>query len=251
MARTRTYFISDLHLGASSHRDSAEVEKRVVTWLDSIKDDASDIYMLGDILDYWYEYKYVVPKGYIRFFGKLAELSDAGVKLHWILGNHDVWLYSYFQKEIGIEVLDGNIVREICGKRIFMAHGDGCGYVTPFYKFIRALFRNKFCQMLYGAIHPRWSANFANMCSLNSRKRHKKQFNKNSQKHIGQIHNKIDLLKQYCEQKADENIDIFIFGHFHSTYVSELKTGAHFYILNSWHKDVHFAVIDDNGFNIK
>ncbi len=103
----RTYFLSDLHLGAPYFPDSRESEKRVVSFLDSIKEDADAIYLLGDILDYWYEYRYVVPRGFVRFFGKLAELSDAGVKITWLIGNHDIWIFDYIHTELGVRVRDG------------------------------------------------------------------------------------------------------------------------------------------------
>ena len=125
MALKKVYFLSDLHLGASYFADPRAKERAVVQWLDSIKNTAAEIYLLGDILDYWYEYRTVVPRGYVRFLGKLAELSDAGVKLHWFIGNHDIWIFDYLPSEIGVEVIDGSVEREIMGKRFFLAHGDG------------------------------------------------------------------------------------------------------------------------------
>ena len=126
--RNKVYFISDLHLGARYIADAQAHEKRVVAWLESIRDHASALYLLGDILDYWYEYRYVVPKGHVRFLGVLARLVDAGVKVYWFQGNHDIWLFSYMQSEIGIEVVDGSRVVELSGKRFFLEHGDGVGH---------------------------------------------------------------------------------------------------------------------------
>ena len=142
MALKKVYFLSDLHLGASYFADPRAKERAVVQWLDSIKNTAAEIYLLGDILDYWYEYRTVVPRGYVRFLGKLAELSDAGVKLHWFIGNHDIWIFDYLPSEIGVEVIDGSVEREIMGKRFFLAHGDGVGRHEWSFALIRGIFRN-------------------------------------------------------------------------------------------------------------
>ena len=123
MAGKNSYFISDLHLGAKYMTDQLERERRVCRFLDSIKDDAAELFLLGDILDYWYEYKYVVPRGYIRFLGKLAELADAGVKLTWVTGNHDVWLFDYLRNQLHMTVLKGHTEVETAGKRILISHG--------------------------------------------------------------------------------------------------------------------------------
>lgn len=132
----KAYFLSDLHLGAPYFTDSKEAEKRVVSFLDEIKDDAEVIYLLGDILDYWYEYRYVVPRGFVRFFGKLAELADKGIRIVWFIGNHDIWIFDYLPSELGIEVVDGSLVEEIDGKIFFMTHGDGIGRLKPSFGFL-------------------------------------------------------------------------------------------------------------------
>ena len=121
------YFLSDLHLGAPYFADSREAEKRVVDFLDSIKEEGDALFLLGDILDYWYEYRYVVPRGFVRFFGKLAELADRGVRIVWFIGNHDIWIFDYLPTELGIEVVDGYAVEELDGHKFLMTHGDGIG----------------------------------------------------------------------------------------------------------------------------
>ena len=172
MERKNIYFISDLHLGATYLKNPRSYEQRVVRWLESIRDDAAELYMLGDILDYWYEYKTVVPRGYIRFFGALASLADSGVKIYWFIGNHDIWLFDYLKNEIGLTVIDGWITKEIAGKKFFMSHGDGLGKLKPTFRLMRGMFRNKVCQKLYSAIHPRWTIPFAlNWSSCRCRKR--------------------------------------------------------------------------------
>lgn len=152
--RKKIFFASDAHLGARFHKDPLAIEKKLVRWLDSIKDEAMAIYFLGDMFDYWYEYKYVVPKGFIRFLGKLAELSDSGVEIHIFIGNHDIWMFDYLPNEIGAIIHRDVLITDLLGKRFFLGHGDEVDYRSKAFRFIRALFRNKFCQWLYGRIHP-------------------------------------------------------------------------------------------------
>ena len=159
--RKKIYFASDAHLGARFHKDPLAVEKRLVRWLDSIKDEAMAIYFLGDMFDYWYEYKYVVPKGFVRFLGKLAELSDNGVEIHIFIGNHDIWMFDYLPKEIGAIIHRDVLTVDLLGKRFFLGHGDEVDYRSKAFRFLRTLFRNKFCQWLYAGIHPRWTFGFA------------------------------------------------------------------------------------------
>ena len=120
----KIYFASDAHLGARFHKDPLAIEKKLVRWLDSIKEDASAIWFLGDMFDYWYEYKYVVPKGHVRFLGKLAELSDRGIEIHIFIGNHDIWMFDYLQKEIGVIIHRDTLTIDLLGKRFFLGHGD-------------------------------------------------------------------------------------------------------------------------------
>ena len=134
----KTYFISDLHLGAGYISDGRAHQQRVVRFLDSIADDADELIMLGDVLDYWYEYRTVVPRGFTRFFGALARLADRGVKITWFLGNHDIWLFDYLRDEIGMRVVDGSEVREIYGRKFYMAHGDGVGRLPASFRTQRA-----------------------------------------------------------------------------------------------------------------
>lgn len=126
------YFISDLHLGASYIPDPKAHERRAAAFVESLIGRASELIMLGDVLDYWYEYRNVAPRGYLRFFGALARLADSGVKITWFIGNHDIWLFDYLRDEIGLEVVDGVLVREILGKRFLLTHGDGVGRLKPF-----------------------------------------------------------------------------------------------------------------------
>ncbi len=171
--RTNTYFISDVHLGANYFADQRAHEERVVAFLRSIEADAKALYLLGDILDYWYEYRTVVPRGYVRFFGQLARMADAGVEIVWFIGNHDIWLFDYLRDEIGLRVVDtadGGIPVTIDGVHFFLGHGDTFGRQPTSYRMLRAMFHSPVCQWLFGAIHPRWTIPFAHRWSSHSRK---------------------------------------------------------------------------------
>ncbi|MCM1505179.1 MAG: UDP-2,3-diacylglucosamine diphosphatase [Muribaculum sp.] len=238
MTGKSVYFISDLHLGATYLNKPLDYEKRVVNWLRSISDDVGQLYLLGDILDYWYEYRTVVPRGYVRFFGALAELADKGVKITWFIGNHDIWLFDYLRDEIGIEIIDGYIERDILGKRFFLSHGDGLGKLKPSFKLIRYIFRNKFCQKLYSAIHPRWTIPFAHRWSTSSR---------NFSEEIPQLGNPeeeslIIFSKEYLLTHPD--IDYFIYGHKHVVVDYIIAPERHVIILGDWIHHFSFAHFD-------
>lgn len=244
MSRANTYFLSDFHLGARYFEEPRETERRVVDFLDSIKGDAKEVYLLGDILDYWFEYRYVVPRGFTRFFGKIAELTDLGVKVYWFIGNHDIWIFDYLPNELGVEVIDGEVTKEIDGKVFFLAHGDGVGKQPRSFRMLRSLFRNRFCQKLYSAIHPRWTIPFALSWSNSSRKGD----------------------DEYPEYKGEENefleifandylkshkVDYFVFGHRHIMLDKKLKGGATLVVLGDWLHYCSYAVWDGNNLALK
>ena len=240
----KAYFLSDLHLGAPYMSDTKERERRIVSFLDSIKQDAGAIYLLGDILDYWYEYRYVVPRGYVRFFGKLAELSDSGVRIVWLKGNHDIWIFDYLPDELGIEVKDGSIVEEIYGKKFFLSHGDGVGKLEPSFRFIRGMFRNKSCQWLFSGIHPRWTVPFAYKWSAYSRKEGEERglpdetLLKNLKEFVASYH------------KDHPEIDYFVFGHVHVFSREEMEGGAEMVVLGEWIRTFSYAVMDEEGLRL-
>lgn len=236
-----TYFLSDLHLGAPYFPNSREAEQRVVRFLDSIKDDAEAIYLLGDVLDYWYEYRYVVPRGFVRFFGKLAELSDSGIKITWLIGNHDIWIFDYIPNELGVRVIDGEHIEEIYGQKIFMAHGDGVGKQPWSFRLIRSIFRNKFCQLLYSGIHPRWTIPFAYSWSNHSRK---------TGREPGQEgHPLFDSLKKFSTEYLKEKPDIkhFIYGHLHILKQEQLSPTSDITILGDWITNFSYGVLTEDG----
>lgn len=241
----RSYFLSDLHLGAPYFPDSREAEKRVVAFLDSIKDDAEAIYLLGDVLDYWYEYRYVVPRGFVRFFGKLAELSDSGIKIVWLIGNHDIWIFDYIPTELGVRVVDGSLVEKIHGKTVFMTHGDGVGKLPFSFRMIRSIFRNKICQTAFSAIHPRWTVPFAYRWSRHSRKTGEER---------GIPDNKLlSGLRSFVEEYHVEHpeIDIFMFGHVHVFSREEISPGCEMVVLGEWIRTFSYAILGENGLELR
>lgn len=206
-----TYFISDIHLGARYIADHKAHERIITDWLKSIKPTARRLYLLGDILDYWYEYREVVPRGYIRFFGALADLADSGVEITWLKGNHDIWIFDYLPNEIGFRLVDGSLTETIDGKRFFLEHGDGVGKIPTTYRLLRSTFRNHLCQRLFATIHPRWTVAFAHRWSSHSRLSGNDLSSTSSTIHDN------DSLLEFARQHNLQggNIDFFIFGHRH------------------------------------
>ncbi|MDE6235398.1 MAG: UDP-2,3-diacylglucosamine diphosphatase [Muribaculaceae bacterium] len=249
----KAYFLSDTHLGAAYFPDSKERERCVVDFLESIRDKASEIYLLGDILDYWYEYRYVVPRGFVRFFGKIAELSDAGIKITWIIGNHDIWIFDYIPSELGVKVVDGSYITQVMGTRMLMAHGDGVWQHSRKFKILRSLFRNKFCQRLFAGIHPRWTVAFANAWSRHSRL---SSDNVDNHKKL-EIQRKIDYnlsrLAEYCElhHKTDPECRYYLFGHLHIIADVKIANDADMIILGDWLKNFSYAVYDGQEMKIE
>lgn len=240
----KAFFLSDLHLGAAHAGNPKETEKTVVRFLDYIKEEAGELYLLGDILDYWFEYKYSVPKGNVRFFGKLAELSDSGVKITWLIGNHDIWIFDYLPDELGIDIVDGILEKEVLGKPFCMQHGDGIGGSRKF-RFMRMLFRNKVCQKLYSGIHPRWTVGFAFYCSRKSRA--------TQQLNGYRPHDLIDGIRQWCEIRIREG-DVskyFIFGHLHSLYDEKLPDNRRLIVLPAFPECLKYGMFDGETMVIK
>ncbi len=235
---TKTYFISDLHLGASYIADHRAHEKRVVDFLETIAPDCKRLFLLGDILDYWWEYRTVVPRGFTRFFGALARLADAGVEIVWFKGNHDIWIFDYLPEEIGLTVHDGVMTTEIDGRRFLLEHGDGVGSLPWSFRRLRAIFRNPIAQRLYASIHPRWSIGFAHSWSSHSRK----QGGYTPPEKAGD--NLINFARGYNADPKHEKIDFFIFGHCHILLDERLPEGGEIVILGDWIRHFSYAVWD-------
>lgn len=244
--RNKTYFISDLHLGASYISDPRQHEMRVVSFLHSIAPDCRRLYLLGDVLDYWWEYRNVVPRGFTRFFGALAALADSGVEITWLKGNHDIWIFDYLPSELGIEVADGVLEKDILGKRFFLSHGDGVGRMPLPFRFMRALFRNRFCQWLYSGIHPRWTIPFALGWSRSSRKR-------GAQDYAAEEGRKgAERLQSFAESHlADfQRTDFYVFGHVHFQSRKLIGECSEVITLGGWISDFDYLKFDGNRLDL-
>ena len=241
MPGTKTYFLSDVHLGAKYIDNPRKQEQRIVSFLESIRNDAKEIYLLGDILDYWFEYRYVVPKGYVRFFGKIAELADSGIKIYWFIGNHDIWIFDYLPSELGVEIVDGSQIKQIDGKTFFIAHGDGLGDESRSFRMLRAFFRNRFCQRLYAGIHPRWTVPFAlNWSRSNRVNGEDRPFGCDE-----------PLQRFVTNYKEDQKIDYFVFGHRHVAVDKSIGNNSRLIILGDWIKLYSYAVYDGNDLKLQ
>ena len=236
----KIYFAADAHLGNDYTDNALEMERKLVRWLDHIKDDAQAVFFLGDMFDYWYEYKYVVPKGHVRFLGKLAELSDRGIEIHLLIGNHDIWMFDYLPKEIGAKIHQGPLVIELMGSHFFLAHGDEVGKHQFRFRFLQAMFRNKVCQFFYAAIHPRWTFRFAKRWSLCSRKKGIAKQLSNPEVTTGYL---IDFVNEYI--RTHQDIQFFIFGHCHAVLDKVIKPNTRLLIAGEWM--AHFSYIQWDG----
>jgi UDP-2,3-diacylglucosamine hydrolase len=237
--RKKIYFASDTHFGLDLKESPIESEKRFVRWLDSIKHETEALYLLGDMFDYWFEYKSVVPKGYTRFLGKLAEFTDAGIPVYILTGNHDIWMFDYLPEETGVAIITKPIEVEIYGKRFYLAHGDGLGDPSRSFRFLRWFFRNKLCQRLYKIIHPALTVPFGYVWSRYNRK---KKINAETAKYMGE---EKEYLVQFAKNyPKDHNIDYFIFGHRHIMLDLMIPDRKRVIMLGDWIDHFSFAVFD-------
>ena len=234
------YFASDIHLGAGGPAAARAVEKRFVAWLDEVSRDADAVFILGDLFDFWFEYKRVVPKGFVRVLGKLCELTDRGIRVVFMTGNHDMWVRDYFEAECGVEVYTSPRIMELAGKRVFLAHGDNMKIDhLPVLRFMNAVFRSKTIRFLFSwLVHPDWAMRFGQWGSGKSRKSH---LASEMGDHI------TDPLIEYAREYAGaERPDYFIFGHMHQP--RDYSEGnLRVLCLGEWHSDPVYAVIDPEG----
>lgn len=245
MERKFVYFLSDTHLGARYFADRKEGEMRLVRFLRGIEPQCKALYLMGDILDFWYEFATVVPRGYVRFFGQLAQMADAGVRIVWFTGNHDIWLFDYLRDELGIEVADGSRVEEIMGKKFYLAHGDRLGPRSRGFRFISWLFRNRVCQKLFSSLHPRWTVPLGYYCSSASR-------GVPAVAPFGEPEDEpqaifaMDYLKN-----VDSTVNFFVFGHRHVMVDKKLLPSCRLIILGDWIFHYSYAIFDGNTLELK
>lgn len=236
----KVYFLSDAHLGSRAIKHSRTHERRLVNFLDSIKHHAEAVYLLGDMFDFWYELKTVVPKGFTRFLGKLSELSDMGIEIHFFIGNHDIWCGDYLTKECGVIIHREPLTTEIHGKEFLLAHGDGLGDPNTSFKLLRAMFHSVTLQKLFSALHPRWSMELGLNWAKQSRM---KRENGKEPDYMGEDKEFLVLYtKEYL--KTHPNINYFIYGHRHIMLDLMLSHSSRILILGDWINHFSYAVFD-------
>lgn len=245
MNRDKIYFASDFHLGYPSLSQGRDRELKVVAWLDAIKHDAKEIYLMGDIFDFWYEYKWVVPRGYVRFLGKLAELADSGIVIRLFAGNHDMWYFDYLPTEIGVIIHRDPFLATYGSKSFYLHHGHGLGPYDRGMNFLTYIFQSRFLQWCFSRIHPNAAFGFGHRWSLQSRK--SKAFE--SDNYLGEerewlISHSHDVLKT-------QHYDFFIFGHRHVAMDRKLSDTSRYINLGNWLGGFTFAVFDGENVRLR
>lgn len=244
-SKKKIYFASDFHLGAPNYEKSLERERRICRWMDGIKSDCEELFLLGDIFDFWFEYRNAIPKGFIRIQSKIAEFTDAGIPVHLFTGNHDMWIFDYLPKELGVSLHRKPVERSFFGKTLQIGHGDGLGPGDWKYKFLKRFFASKLCQWLFARLHPNFGIGLANWSSRSSRK----ATGSDDEKFLGE---EKEWLVIYCkEQLQAKNIDYFIFGHRHLPLDIELAGKSRYMNLGDWIKYNTYAVLGENGLELK
>jgi UDP-2,3-diacylglucosamine hydrolase len=236
--KQKIYFASDFHLGVPTYESSLIREKKIVTWLDSIKHDAAEIFLVGDLFDFWFEYKYTAPKGFIRLLGKIAEITDSGTSVHLFTGNHDMWMFDYLPKEIGVSIHNEPIERTFSGKTFFIGHGDGLGPGDHSYKFIKKVFANKVCQWLFARLHPNLAFTVANFFCRRSRI----ATGTSDSIYLGDDK---EWLVSFCKDTLKEkHFDYFVFGHRHLPIDVKLPQNSRYINLGEWINYCSYAEFD-------
>ncbi|MFN8437181.1 MAG: UDP-2,3-diacylglucosamine diphosphatase [Cytophagales bacterium] len=240
----KIYFASDFHLGTPDEQSSFEREKKIIRWLDEIKNDAQVIVLLGDIFDFWFEYKYVIPKGFVRFIGKLAELSDAGIELIFFTGNHDMWMFDYFPTQFNVQIYRQALTLVVNHKKLFLHHGDGLGPYDKKYKFLKLFFNSKICQWMFAKLHPWIGFGIATNWSRSSRAAN----HENDEKFLG----KDEWLWQYVQNlHLSQPHDYYIMGHRHLFMDLPVGESGRYVNLGEWIKNSNFVIFDSTGLHCK
>lgn len=240
----KIYFVSDVHLGAPALNNNRDREILFAKWLDEIKDDVAELYLMGDIFDFWYEYKKVIPRGFSRILGRLADLADKGVVVHFFTGNHDLWAFDYFPEELGVILHKKEIIKEIRGKRFFLAHGDGFDAGDKGYIFLKKIFTNNILHWLFSRLHPNFALTIAHKWSKSSR--------------LAKMDNEIEFevnkegMYKFAENfLKTEFVDYFIFGHRHRMSDAKIGQNSRFVLLGDWIKNFSYGVLDGEKFELK
>ena len=235
--KNKVYFASDFHLGAPNFEESLVREKKVVQWLEEVRKDASEIFLVGDVFDFWFEYKRAVPRGFTRLLGKISEITDSGIPVHWFIGNHDMWIFDYLPQECGITLHRVPVIREWNGKKYFIGHGDGLGPGDSSYKMLKKFFASKLCQWLFERLHPNFGIWLAQKSSGYSR---------------SVSGEKNEWLAIYAKEKLQkEHFDYFIFGHRHLPMQIKVGENSEYINIGDWLHHYTYGVMEDGIFELK
>ncbi|WP_203295192.1 UDP-2,3-diacylglucosamine diphosphatase [Luteirhabdus pelagi] len=241
----KIYFSSDNHLGAPTAEESLPREKKFVRWLDTVKDDAAAIFLLGDLFDFWFEYKKVVPKGFVRVLGKLAELSDSGIPIHFFVGNHDLWMNDYFKTELNIPVYHEPKTFVFNDTKFFIGHGDGKGPGDKGYKSMKKVFTNPFFKWLFRWAHPDIGVRIAQYLSV----KNKLISGEEDKEFLGEEN---EWLALYAKRKLEkEHFDYFVFGHRHLPMEIQVGENSTYFNLGDWIHQYTYGVFDGKSFQLK
>lgn len=241
----KIYFASDFHLGVPDKVKSLTREKLAVKWLDEIKHDAEEIYLMGDLFDFWFEYKHAIPKGFTRILGKIAELRDAGIPIYLFTGNHDMWMYDYLPGELGVKIYREPVIKTFNGKKFYLGHGDGLGPGDHGYKFIKKVFANPISQWLFARLHPNAGIGMAKFWSKTSRA----STGSTDEKFLGEEKEWLAIYAKEILKK--EHYDYFIFGHRHLPIDIKLSENSRYINLGDWIKYFTYAVFDGKELALK
>lgn len=240
----KIYFASDFHLGAPNYESSREREVKIVKWLDEVSSSAAAIFLVGDIFDFWFEYKYTIPKGFIRFQGKLAELRDKGVPVYFFTGNHDMWMFDYFQKELEIPIFRNPISFQVNNFKIHLGHGDGLGPGDRFYKFLKKIFTNRFFQWVFHWAHSNIGMGIAQYWSKHSR------ITNDKKEDVFEGEN--EWLLQHCrEVQKHTHHDYYVFGHRHLPLELKVANSSVYFNLGEWVHHYTYLELDEKGATLK
>ena len=240
----KVYFASDQHLGAPTAASSFPREKKFVAWLDEVKKDAEAIFLLGDLFDFWFEYKTVVPMGFVRVLGKLAEIKDSGIPIYFFVGNHDLWMHDYFETELNIPVFYSPQEFLINNKKILMGHGDGLGPHDKGYKRMKKVFTFPLFKWFFRWLHPDLGVKLGQYMSI----KNKMISGEEDAKFLGEEN---EWLVQYCKRKlTQQHYDYFVFGHRHLPLEIELQENSTYINLGDWIQYFTYGQFDENTFSL-
>jgi UDP-2,3-diacylglucosamine hydrolase len=241
----KIYFASDFHLGAPNYELSLVREKKICAWLDHIKPTCKELFLVGDVFDFWFEYKHAIPKGFVRLQGKIAEFTDDGIPVHFFTGNHDMWTFDYLPIELGIKIYREPTEFVFENSTFLIGHGDGLGPGDHKYKFLKKIFTSKISQFLFARLHPNFGIGLANYFSRSSRK----STGNSDEVFLGEEN---EWLVHYCKEKIKEkHYDYFVFGHRHLPLNIKISSNSTYYNLGDWIKYFSYGEFCDGKMELR